>query len=260
MLIYGNYMLTLSATLYRIKVINLETESVVATINNSNKQSDIHANSACFLPKKYDESDYYPMLITNVHSSASDKLVVVRLVGSSPTNFTVQRICDWTFTNNSYLDCQVNGNILYLEARSSDTYPTYRGLWKITMNFNDLSIYTDTTFDVTEMSNATLLIPSIYQRTGQDWAIITQTGKDDILINSYGPTTDMPTYHAGMTFLRAGSSTGHLIGWLPTNRILNNYEHDGIAYAGNGVMYCVLVNSSHAYLYKFMMTFPTWAD
>jgi hypothetical protein len=249
-------MVTMSATLYQFKVINLTTEKVVKTVTNSNTQSDIHANSACFLPKKYDESDYYPMLLTNVHGSASDKLVVFRLAGTTATSFTVQRICDWTFTNNSYLDMQVNGNVLYLLGRSSDTYPDIRGLWRIPMNFNDSSIYVDNTFDLSTMQDAVRILPSFYQRTGQDCTLITQAGKDDIFVNTYGPTTNMPNQHAGMVFYRAGATTGDLIGWLPTNRILNGYEHDGVVYAGNGILYCVLVNSSHAYLYKFRITIP----
>ena len=46
-MLYNNYMVTMSATLYQFKVINLTTEKVVKTITNSNKQTDIHANSAC---------------------------------------------------------------------------------------------------------------------------------------------------------------------------------------------------------------------
>lgn len=255
-MLYNNYMITMSATLYQFKVINLTTEKVVKTITNSNKQTDIHANSACFLPKKYDESDYYPMFITNVHGAASDKLVVFRLAGTTATSFTVQRICDWTYTNSSYLDMQVNGNVLYILGRASDTYPDLRGLWRIPMNFNDSSIYVDNTFDLSTMQDAVRILPSFYQRIGQDCTLITQAGKDDIYVNTYGPTTDMPTQHAGMVFYRAGATEGHLIGWLPTNRILNGYEHDGVVYAGNGILYCVLVNSSHAYLYKFRITIP----
>lgn len=254
--LYNNYMLTFSTNLYQIKIINLNTETVVNTITKLNKQTDIHGNSACFLPKKYDESDYYPMMITNVHAGASDKLVVFRLAGTTATSFTVQRICDWTYTNCSYLDMQVNGNVLYLLSRSSDTYPDIRGLWRIPMNFNDSSIYVDNTFDLSTMQDAVRILPSFYQRTGQDCTLITQAGKDDIFVNTYGPTTDMPNQHAGMVFYRAGATTGDLIGWLPTNRILNGYEHDGVVYAGNGLLYCVLVNSSHAYLYKFRITIP----
>lgn len=257
--LYNGYMLTFSVTMRQIKVINLDTLRVVATVTNSSYQSDIHANSACFLTKKYSDSDYYPMVLTNVHGSASDKLAVFRLAGTTATSFTVQRICDWTFTNCSLLDNHTNGNILYLKARASDSYPELRGLWRIPMSFNDSSIYIDTTFDLSSMNGATRILPSFYQRTGQDCTIITQTGKDDIFVNSYGPSTDFPNKHAGLVFYRAGASTGNLIGWLPTNRILNGYEHDGIVYAGNGVLYCIFVNSSQAYLYRFTITIPEYS-
>jgi len=258
--LYNGYMLTFSATMRQVKVINLDTLKVAATITNSSYQSDIHANSACFLPKKYSESDYYPMLLTNVHTSSesSDKLIVFRLAGTTATSFTIQRICDWTFTNCLLLDNQVNGNILYMMARSSDSNSRLRGLWRIPMSFNDSSIYVDTIFDLSTMTNAVRILPSFYQRTGQDCTIITQSGKDDIFVNSYGPTMDMPYKHAGLVFYRAGTSSGNIIGWLPTNRILNGYEHDGIIYAGNGVLYCVLVNSSNAYLYRFTITIPEY--
>lgn len=257
--LYNGYMLTFSGTMRRIKVINLDTLKVIATVTNSSYQSDVHANSACFLTKKYSDNDYYPMLLTNVHGSASDKLTVFRLAGTTATSFTVQRICDWSFTNCSILDNQTNGNILYLMARAGGSYPELMGLWRIPMSFNDSSIYVDTTFDLSTMTGATRILPSFYQRTGQDCTIITQSGKDDIFVNSYGPSTDFPNKHAGLVFYRAGTSTGNLIGWLPTNRILNGYEHDGIVYAGNGVLYCIFVNSSQAYLYRFTITIPEYS-
>lgn len=258
--LYGKYMLTFSTTLYQIKVIDIETMKVVATVNNA-YQADVHANSAHFLSKKYDNNDYYPMLITNTHfSSAPDKLVIYRLVGTTATSFTLQKICEWTFTNCLLLDQVVNDSVLYLGARAADAYIDYVGIWRIPMNWSDSSIYVDTEFDLLTIANATKLINRFYERTGQDWTIIKQTGKDDIIVNSYGPTTNFPNKHAGLVFYQVNATEGHLIGWLPTNRILNDYEHDGIIYAGNGVLYCVLIKSSHAYLYKFTITIPEYAE
>lgn len=257
--LYGKYMLTFSTTLYQIKVINIETMKVVATVNNA-YQSDIHANTTSFLPVKYDESDYYPMIITNVHSSSPDKIVIFRLVGTTPTSFTLQRICDWTFTNSSSMNHVATDDALYIRSRAATGLESYIGLWRISIDWSDMSIYTDKTFDLISDSNAVKLIDLFYEKISQDWTIIKQTGKDDIIVDSYGPTTNLPNKHAGLVFYQVNATEGHLIGWLPTNRILNGYEHDGIIYAGNGVLYCVLVNNSHAYLYKFTITIPEYAE
>lgn len=255
--LYGKYMLTFSTTFYQIKVIDIDTMKVVATVKNPNTyHADLHANSTYFLTKKYDETDYYPMLITCFHGSTSDKCYIYRLVGTTATSFTLQKVCEWIFTNCTKLDQVAGDNVLYLAARALVANADYVGLWRVPMNWSDSSIYVDSEFDLLNMPNATKLINGFYERTGQDWTLIQQDGKDDILVNTYGPSTDFPTKHAGMVFHRVNATEGHLIGWLPTNRILNGYEHDGVVYAGNGILYCVLVNSSNAYLYKFQITIP----
>lgn len=263
--LYNGYMVTVSTTARRFLVFDTATERVVGTVVNDNYISDMHPNSACFLSVKYNENDYYPLLLVCGHNSstAPDYLYVLRLAGTTATSFTVSRVCTWTFTNTIYLDVASRGNYLYLHVRKPSSLDTpAAGLYRIAMNQTDSAFLTDKVVDIDALvsDNKAVYVNDLWVKTGQDHTVVTQTGQDDMIAIQYGPISGTGNVGnlSGVVFTRTSgiANGGNLIGYLPINRILPNYEPDGIVYVGNGVFYMVLVVSSHAYMYKFVMELP----
>lgn len=261
---YNGYIVTVSTSARRFIVFNTATDSIAGTVTNSNYFDDLHCNAACFLSIKYSENDFYPLLLVSSHNNTvPNTLCVLRLAGTTASSFTVSKVCTWTFTNVIYVDGLVRGNYLYLNTRkpSSVDSPAV-GHYRMTINQSDSSFLADKVIDIDALvSNGTAVyMDNFWLHTSQDSALVSQTGLNDIITMTYGPipSTGSMGKLSGFIFIRtSGVSNGSkLIGYLPINRILTDYEPDGVVYTGNGVFYMVLVKSSHAYMYKFVMELP----
>lgn len=255
---YNGYVITFRNNIGAIFIIDVESKSIVRQVPvTSVTTSSIHCNAATLTPIKYNNSDFFPMIVLSGDGSIAR---VIRLAGADPNTVTASKVCDYTFKYN-YKDSLVGYDGMVTISDNNFYYLRWpQTLSKINIDLTDIHNYTDR--DIVANVDGIEISAKIV-KTGQDITIV-PSSRGDIFVSQYGPEpyywntySSTNLYYINGITLCSIREGGNIVGHIPFYGIrFNQGEPDGIAYAGNNVFYIVINTTGQATLYRLTIPFP----
>lgn len=239
---YNGYVVTIGDELRDVIVTDVQAKTKVTLHPHTytSEWANFRGSTAGFLSFKYNENDFYPLLVTAWGYSAagtSPYISVLRLNGTSATSFTIDEVCRWT-TSDSYayiaIDKQDN---LYLISK--DKTAGTNGVY---------FIKTITSADLVNQTLATTgdRLSYLYGHSNIcDVTFASDNGQPDLLVSCVNrsgvnfPLNMLTIEKLGTT----STNDAKIVQALPLNNRFIDEWLRGVCYAGNGVYYLSLVSA-----------------
>lgn len=239
---YNGYVVSIGDELRDVIVTDVEnkTKVILHPHTYTSEWANFRGSTSGFLSFKYDESDFYPLLVAAWGYSAagtSPYISVFRLNGSA-TDFTMSEVCRWTSPDSyAHIALDTHDNLYLL---SKDLTEGTNGIYKLkTITSSDLINQT--------LSVSGNRLSYLYGHSNiYGTAFISDNGEQDLLVSCVNRSgEDFPVNMLTVEKLGTTSTDDAMIVQaLPLhNRLIDEWIR-GICYAGNGVYYLNLVTAA----------------